>query len=368
MLQMSVTLTEIEEKILNRGYGIGNDVLYKLCEDFPLEKICKNPDDTISEDKIKSWIVTSDNNKEYTMVNALAAQMWLIGRSYAAQLERRYYGVKIEWTNSGNGLDTYLDLLAKELWNNNYQKFNQIINSLNEKKYRFSGSDDETDKDILATVITAVLNLNRLLKKARFAVDFGGEDIENIKKILIQNMDKLRKRNKEDDAKNANKIKVLLTKSDEDILKSLKDNQWNMLSFSSKFLHFHFPEVVFILDSITKGHLKSSYSFTVNGKTEHSNIEITKYNKNTVKDYLTAEKFSNIIKNLIDDESSIKEERSISDEEYDYIKHCVNEYILAEEINNANPDIFKDKYIPRLIDTYVLIANSDFSDNPELLD
>ena len=40
---MSVKLTEIEEKILNRGYGIGNDVLYKLCEDFPLEKICRIP-------------------------------------------------------------------------------------------------------------------------------------------------------------------------------------------------------------------------------------------------------------------------------------------------------------------------------------
>lgn len=359
---MSVKLTEIEETILNRGYGFGNNVLYKLCEDFPLEKICKNPDDTISEDKIKSWIVTSDNNKEYTMVNALAAQMWLIGRSYAAQLERRYYGVKIEWTNSGNGLDTYLDLLAKELWNNNYQKFSQILYSLNEKKYRFSGNEDETDKDILATVITAVLNLNRMLKKARFAVDFGGDDLDNIKNILEQNQKKLIDSKKDEDRKNVVKIDDLLNKS-ENIVSSLKEKQWNMLSFSSKFLHFHFPEVVFIMDSITKRNLKGSFSFTVNGKTEHSNIEITKYDKKTVKNFFTIEKFSDI------EESLIKIDKCpISDAEYDYIKHCVNEYILAKEINNANPDIFKGKYIPRLIDTYVLIANSDFSDNQELLD
>lgn len=345
---MSVKLTEIEEKILSRGISVGNEVLYTLCKDYPLLK-------------------EKDMNEERRL-QGLAAELWLIGRSYAASPERRNYGVKIEWTNSGNGLDTYFDLLAEKLSDNYYEELNKIVVLLNKKKYQFPEGDDETDKDVLVDVITAVLNFNRLLKKARFAVDFGGEDIENIKKILIQNMDKLRRRNKENDAKNANKIEVLLTKSDEDILKSLKDNQWNMLSFSSKFLHFHFPEVVFILDSITKGHLKSSYSFTVNGKTEHSNIEITKYDKNTVKDYLTAEKFSYIINNLIDDESSIKEDRSISDEEYDYIKHCVNEYILAKEINNANPDIFKGKYIPRLIDTYVLIANSDFSADQELLD
>lgn len=40
---MSVKLTEIEEKILNRGISAGNEVLYTLCRDYPLlkEKIQK---------------------------------------------------------------------------------------------------------------------------------------------------------------------------------------------------------------------------------------------------------------------------------------------------------------------------------------
>lgn len=348
MLQMSVELTVIEKKILSRGISVGNEVLYTLCKNYPLLK-------------------EKDMNEERRL-QGLAAELWLIGRSYAASPERRNYGVKIELTNSGNGLDTYFDLLAKELCRyNEKDKINlkSIVNSLavlNNKTYGLSSDSKANDEEILITVITAVLNFNRLLKEARFAVDFGSDDLDNIKNILKQNQKKLEDSKKDEDHKNAVKIEELLNKS-KDIIASLNENQWNMLSFSSKFLHFHFPEVVFIMDSITKRNLKGSFSFTVNGKTEHSNIEITKYDKNTVKNFFTSEKFSDI------EESLMKIDKCpMNDKEYDYIKHCVNEYILAKEINNANPDIFKDKYIPRLIDTYVLIANSDFSANQELLD
>lgn len=352
MLQMSVELTGIEKKILSRGTSVGNEVLYTLCKDYPLLK----------ENNSK------DMNRERRL-QGLAAELWLIGRSYAASPERRNYGVKIELTNSGNGLDTYFDLLANELCRSNEKdiiNLESIVNSLadlNNKKYGLSADSKADDEKILITVITAVLNFNRLLKKARFAVDFGGDNLDNIKNILEQNKKKLKDSKKDEDLKNAYKIEVLLKKSDEDILKSLNENQWNMLSFSSKFLHFHFPEVVFILDSITKEHLKTSFSFTDKGEEVVSNIKITKYNKKTVKNFFTSKKFSDI-------EESLKkiDECPMNDKEYDYIKHCVNEYILAKEINNANPDIFKDKYIPRLIDTYVLIANSDFSADQELLD
>ena len=61
-------------------------------------------------------------------------------------------------------------------------------------------------------------------------------------------------------------------------------------------------------------------------------------------------------------------EKELTDTEEEYKTHCVREYLLAKEIHQRDSAIFKDKYIPRLIDTYVLIANSDFSNNPELLD
>ena len=101
---MSVKLTEIEKEILSRGISVGNEVLYTLCRDYPLLKE-KNP-----------------KNMNERRLQGLAAELWLIGRSYAASPERRDYGEKIEWTNSGNGLDTYFDLLAQ----NTYSK-NQIM-------------------------------------------------------------------------------------------------------------------------------------------------------------------------------------------------------------------------------------------------
>lgn len=345
-----VELKDIEKDILNRGISVGNEVLYTLCKDYPLLK----------ENNSKEM------NKERRL-QGLAAELWLIGRSYAASPERRNYGVKIEWTNSGNGLDTYFDLLAEKLSDNYYEELNKIVVLLNKKKYQFPEGDDETDKDVLVDVITAVLNFNRLLKKVRFDIDLG-EDLTKIKGTLKMNIAKLDNRNKKDDVKRIEKLNDLMNKTENERLDFLRKNQGNMLSFSSKFLHFHFPEVVFIMDSITKQHLKTSFSFTDKGEEVVSNIKITKYDKNTVKDYLTADKFSNIKNNLIDDESLKEDEQPISDKEYDYIKHCVNEYILAKEINNANPEIFNKKYIPRLIDTYVLIANSDFSVNQDLFD
>ena len=48
---MSVTLKEIEEKILNRGISVGNEVLYTLCRDYPLLK--DNYPEDMNERRIK---------------------------------------------------------------------------------------------------------------------------------------------------------------------------------------------------------------------------------------------------------------------------------------------------------------------------
>lgn len=341
MLQMSVKLTEIEEKILSRGYGIGNDVLYKLCEDFPLEKICKNPNDTISEDKIKSWIVTSDNNKGYTMVNALAAQMWLIGRSYAASPERRDYGEKFDWDNSGNGLDSYFELLAMRLLNkhedNDRYNYHNDLQAIVEKLSKIENEQKEQleiDKDSLQISVAAVLSFNRLLKKARFAVD---------RSEIIR-------------------IKGFVDETDES-LGEFENKQKNMLSFCSKFLHFHFPHAVFIMDSITFGNFShcnskknssKSFAFYYQGKDGVSEIKFTKIAINTIGKYLD-EKM--IVENIVG--SNKKNDQFYTDKsERDYVKHCIHEYLLAGMLIKANPDLFKGKYIPRQLDTYMLIANS----------
>ncbi len=194
---MSVKLTEIEKEILSRGISVGNEVLYTLCRDYQLLKE-KNP-----------------KNMNERRLQGLAAELWLIGRSYAASPERRDYGEKIEWTNSGNGLDTYFDLLAEKLWSDGYydelEKIVENLEEMNRIGYKFDQSFQENDKNILASVIANVLKFNALLKEIRYAVD---------EKELLNHVG-----------------------GDKEKIEVLKNNQKNMLSFSSKFLHFHFPDI-----------------------------------------------------------------------------------------------------------------------------
>lgn len=304
---MSVKLTEIEKEILSRGISVGNEVLYTLCRDYPLLKE-KNP-----------------KNMNERRLQGLAAELWLIGRSYAASPERRDYGEKIEWTNSGNGLDTYFDLLAEKLWSDGYydelEKIVENLEEMNRIGYKFDQSFQENDKNILASVIANVLKFNALLKEIRYAVD---------EKELLNHVG-----------------------GDKEKIEVLKNNQKNMLSFSSKFLHFHFPDVVFIIDTITMEHFKGPrgihhFKFEkANGDLEGS-ITFSKEEMNE----------------MISDVSKIKyKDDSIEIGKYDkaeeYITHCVREYLLAREIKKVSPKIFDGEgiHIPHLIDTYMLMTN-----------
>lgn len=304
---MSVKLTEIEKEILSRGISVGNEVLYTLCRDYPLLKE-KNP-----------------KNMNERRLQGLAAELWLIGRSYAASPERRDYGEKIEWTNSGNGLDTYFDLLAEKLWSDGYydelEKIVENLEEMNRIGYKFDQSFQENDKNILASVIANVLKFNALLKEIRYAVD---------EKELLNHVG-----------------------GDKEKIEVLKNNQKNMLSFSSKFLHFHFPDVVFIIDTITMEHFKGPrgihhFKFEkANGDLEGS-ITFSKEEMNE----------------MISDVSKIKyKDDSIEIGKYDkaeeYITHCVREYLLAREIKKVSPKIFDGEgiHIPHLRDTYMLMTN-----------
>lgn len=302
-----VELKDIEKDILNRGISVGNEVLYTLCKDYPLLK----------ENNSK------DMNRERRL-QGLAAELWLIGRSYAASPERRDYGEKIEWTNSGNGLDTYFDSLAEKLWRNEYYgQLKTIVESLeNLDRYEFTEVSKEKDNDILVSVITNVLKFNALLKKIRFAVD---------KDELLNHVG-----------------------GDTEKLEVLKNNQKNMLSFSSKFLHFHFPDVVFIFDTITKEHFKGPrgkhhFKFENENGDPEGNITFSKEEMNALISDISEMKYC-------DDSIEIGKYEKAEE----YITHCVREYLLAREIKKASPKIFDGEniHIPRLIDTYMLMTNS----------
>ncbi|MDD6094765.1 MAG: hypothetical protein PUC29_03370 [Clostridia bacterium] len=148
--------------------------------------------------------------QEWNNVNLLADKIWLIGRSYAASPERRYT-FKPEYKdaartrdNAGDGTGKYFTSVAEYIINSS-KVSPHIINSLkNGYLFDFSQSDCEH----LFDGINSVLELNDLIVKAY--ADYDGQEFAN------------------------------------------KVNYRNQVSFCSKFLHFHFPDTVFITDGFSK--------------------------------------------------------------------------------------------------------------------
>ncbi len=345
-LENGQKLSQIEQDILNKSYGLGNDILYNLCENMHLSQICKNS---------SIFHLNKNSAVDYSAKEALSAQLWLIGRSYAASPERRNYTIKskdkndefILWlvdnknkdkeklhlSNSGDGLDTYFDYLAEEILENT--EINNIIKKLN-KTTKYSFSKFEEDINTLINAVSAVLEMNKLLKEARYSIDE-----KDIKEYTTQKFKRFCQTTKDysfDEKLDNSKIKNIWERS-----------QNNAISFCSKFLHFHYPNLVFIMDSLTKAHFKRekikcecrSYIFSFkkqNGESEKSCINIEESSENKCLD---------LLKKAIE---------TADEKEREYIRHCVREYLLAKKINDKYT--FGEKYVPRLIDTYMLIANS----------
>ena len=311
-------LTAIEQDILKKGVSVGNQVLYDLCQNYSLSIFCKNYE-SLSRDK------------KADTANGLAAQLWLIGRAYAASPERRGYkaikGTKIKYKVSGNGLDDYFDKLADKLIEKlNSEKYSHFAKLLEKLKPCYTLDVSKQDIDNLENSIKAVIELNCLLKESRFELD--KDDLE----VHISDNNEKYEKEYPDNTK-------------EKAMEHFENNNKNMISFCSKFLHFHFPNTVFIIDGITESHFKgrTEYSFKFNGRTSEINVQ-----KKCEQELIQKLNFDNL------SESANK-----------YVKHCVREYLLAKEIkdfckrNNINDNIFDGKYIPRVIDTYMLIANSN---------
>lgn len=322
-------LSDTEKYIINKWHGVGNEVLYKLCEYHHLSK------------------------KEQVYI---AAQMWLIGRSYAASPERRDYDVPLVWTNSGNGLDSYFELLAKELLSD---KFKEELNSIINLFPNSSDSHDEYTLDnnnnikILTNSIKAVLGFNNLLKAVRLSVDFG-ENENSAKNVFDECLNVLSNKNGKEDTNKREKIEAFCNDHENNLYETVKNNQKNMISFCSKFLHFHFPNYVFIIDSLTESHFKGKNKKVFKFYENESNITIS---NDEVNNYINKKEVREIIDNL-----DFYTKNKSDDPQIKYIKHCVREYLLAIKIKNSiknDKNVNFGTYIPRVIDTYMLIANSN---------
>ena len=151
------------------------------------------------------------NKNPWGEPNRLADKIWLIGRSYAASPERRYVfnkGYKSKDFKKelarGDGTGQYFYKTAEYiLEDTNYSELVSLIEKMS--PYSFDGGDE--DKKQLKNAIYCVALFNRMIKSASEKFD------DEFNQIL-----------------------------------SGKVDYKNQISFCSKFLHFHAPYNIFIID------------------------------------------------------------------------------------------------------------------------
>ncbi len=295
---MNITAFNNELKNINKNsYQYGNEILYLMADPQFL------------------------TNQE-----RLTGALWIIGRAYAASPQRRSYGTIKEdvgyvntagktiathpiWPvrSSNDGREGFFDALADMLCaDSDYRNLFTTCTNL-AATYEYDRS--EVDLGKLTDSILSVLKFNLILSNA----------IETFDKVPSGHS-----------------------------FKGYGVSCSNHLSFSSKFLHFHFPERVFIIDNFARegGNLLfggkkdekplALYEATSTDKFDHTVFsafpkeDVTRlYNKicnqKIVQIVLQVyEKRTRVPNSTSNDTSSAK----------DYIKHCIRSYLLGKHIKD----------------------------------
>ena len=284
-------LTNIEKRIILKKEALSNKILYDLCLKYPLG--CQEIDG-------------------YNKIEALAAQLLLIGRVYAASPQRRSYKkIKVEFSNAANGRDDFFTLLAEKMYENKAfcgEQHDSILSQAKElmnSNYSFLDASLEADLGLLKKSIKCVLGFNDILRKAIISVDKADLD-------ACLNVD----RNSVD----------------------YSDALINFMSFASKFMHFHCPNTIFIMDNISSANfaLHNSvykFKFAENGENVNGSIEISRKEE----------------KNLME---IFKEQGML---ECKYCRHCIKEFLLAKRLfSDIEAEEIKGKSITRFTDNYIM--------------
>lgn len=256
------------QNLIDKPISLTNKILYQIC----------------------------NNTGEYSWGNGkfLGEKIWLIGRSYAASPERRYikaksFDRKLELDNVGDGTGKYFDEIGEYIVNN--EQYKDLVLALNELQYKYKFDGSSNDLDLLKRSVEAVGLLNEMVKCA----------------------------SKRYDDENNPKIKGNV-------------EYRNQISFCSKFLHFHCPDIVFIIDGFTRR--AASNLFSQNSKKQL---------------YIENRKIAESLKNVLNfnlPNQPIKCFDNISE----YMKFCEKSYALCRYIKNSQLDISNITYYPRTSD------------------
>ena len=261
----------------SESISIGNKVLYDLCKSYPMN------DD----------------------VNGMIAKLWLIGKSYSTSIDRRNYGkeyskidiggTKLNLNTGSNGTDSYFKTVSNTIINDEeYQNLLDKIYELKNKKFNYIFKDD---KEILEEICNLIFKFNSIIRRS----------IEKVDENAL----------KEFENKNAK------FKQDRNLI--------NFISFSSKFLHFHLPNIVFIIDQFSSNHAKSIINKKIVLKDSNRNIifEISKLNVKTIK------------------------YQSNNYKEKDYVHHVEKCYAIMCKLH----EIYKSNISPRMVDNFLMKIN-----------
>lgn len=266
----------------NESVSIGNKVLYDLCESFPM----------------------NDN------VNGLIAKLWLIGRSYAASIERRNYGKeyskvkdnenKLDLNTGSNGTDSFFKKVSENIIKDKeYEEIVNVINELKDKKYTYNFNND---KEILNKTCELIIKFNALVRRA----------IELSDKDALEKFEEINKKSKEE------------------------RNLRYFISFSSKFLHFHLSELVFIYDSFSFSHAKRK-----SGKSQKSN-------------YIFIDEKGNTIFEIPSDNVKSLDVKSNNEKEKYYVQHVERCYTIMCKLNET----YNCEITPRMLDNFLMNVNT----------
>ena len=291
-MELSDFLDGIRE--LNReSYNFGNEILYKMASD------CDDLHDA----------------------KKLTGSLWLIGRSYSASPQRRSY--KKAWIpkSSNDGRDNFFSKIAEPLSHSSC--FDDLIEAYNEENltYTFESQEgraiNDSDKALLAKTINTVISFNSALSAA----------IEEF-----------------DEVPDGHRLNG----------KEIKCN--NHISFSSKFLHFYFPNAVFIIDSYAHSGGAALFNGNANltdgannSKTKLRNLCTPPKNENEVKDYFLDSVYRpfdkeevNRILEEIEPEINVSArcgDREVESNEQlsakNYVYHCVRSYLVCKFFKNG---------------------------------
>ena len=254
--------------------------------------------------------------------NILADKIWLIGRSYAASPERRYT-YKSECSNeekkndnAGDGTGEYFKRIAENILNNAVNANNTINILKNNYSFDFSARDCA----ILFSGINGVLQFNKLIVSASKYYD--GDEFAN------------------------------------------KVNYKNQISFCSKFLHFHFPHTVFIIDSFSK--MGASYLFSkgtrtnaeIKWQTERVSIFNESFPKGATSILLEYEPYIANNKNFEKEFTKKLKEAKLDSHGIEYAEHCLRAYKTACLFKmHLGKNVPSCSY-PRIVDTLLLKIKS----------